>query len=342
MHSSSNTTLQRPIGSGHGPATTTADVIRGVDLVGRVAIVTGGYSGLGRETVRTLISAGARVIVPARDVERASRNLHGVGAVEVEAMDLLDPTSIDAFARRFLSTGLPLHILINSAGIMAVPDKALSPDGHELQFATNHLGHFRLTARLWPALKQARGARVVSVSSMGHRFSPVAFDDIDYADRPYDPWTAYGQSKTANALFAVELDARGQEHGVRAFSLHPGGIVGTGLERHVPVEALKAGGVLDAAGEPIRDAARDLKSVPQGAATQVWCAVSPQLDGLGGVFCMDSDIAPILPEGSVFSIADNHARDRVAGVEAYAVDPEAARRLWEVSERMTGVRFEAE
>jgi NAD(P)-dependent dehydrogenase (short-subunit alcohol dehydrogenase family) len=330
-------TAQAPLPSGFSAASTAAEVIRGIDLGGKVAIVTGGYSGLGRETVRSLLGAGARVVVPARDTARAQAALAEVAGAEVWPMDLLDPAAIDAFARRFLDTGLPLHILVNNAGIMALPERELDARGHECQFATNHLGHFQLSRRLWPALARAQGARVVSVSSMGHRFSPVVFDDIDFERRPYDPWAAYGQSKTANILFAVALDRRGQDEGVRAFSLHPGGIVGTGLDRHVSTDLLKAAGVIDEQGKPILDPAKDLKTVAQGAATQVWCATSPQLDGMGGVFCADSDIAPVLPDDVDFSVAGNHSANRVSGVKAYAIDPGAAERLWTLSERMTGL-----
>lgn len=334
--------MQRPINSGFTAASTTSDVIAGISLVGKVAIVTGGYSGLGLDTARTLALAGARVIVPARDVERARRTIAEIGGgIEVQAMDLTDSTSIDSFAENFLNSGQPLHILVNSAGIMAVEELKREAQGNELQFSTNHLGHFRLVARLWPALKRAGGARVVSVSSMGHRFSPVVFDDINFARRPYDPWAAYGQSKTANVLLAVAVDARGKEHSIRAFSVHPGGIVGTGLTSHFSVETLQSHGVLDAEGKPIFDPTRDLKSVPQGAATQVWCATSPQLDGKGGVFCMDSDIAPVLRDSTDFSIARHTQEDRVAGVETYALDREAAERLWTVSEAMTGVNMAA-
>lgn len=334
-------TMQQPINSGFTAASTTSDVIFGINLVGKVAIVTGGYAGLGLDTARTLALAGARVIVPARDVERARRNAAEIGGgIEIQPMDLTDPASIDAFAKNFLNSGLPLHILVNNAGIMALDDLRRDARGNELQFSTNHLGHFQLIARLWPALVSAEGARVVSVSSLGHRFSPVVFDDINFERRAYDPWAAYGQSKTANVLLAVTVDERGKEHGIRAFSLHPGGIVGTGLTSHFSVETLQAHGVLDAKGEPILDPSLDLKSVPQGAATQVWCATSRQLDGKGGVFCMDSDIAPVLSDGTAFTIARNSEPGRVAGVEAYAIDREAAERLWTVSEKMTGVRVD--
>ena len=335
-------TLQEPINSGFTAASTTSDVIRGIDLTDKIAIVTGGYSGLGLETVRTFAQAGAKVVVPARDVERAHKSIAEVAAgIEVRPMNLTDPASIDSFADDFLASGLPLHILVNSAGIMAVDELTRDARGNELQFSTNHLGHFQLVARLWPAMRRAQGARVVSVSSAGHRFSPVMFDDINFDRRAYDPWLAYGQSKTANVLFATALDARGKDHGIRAFSLHPGGIVGTGLTRHLSVETLQAHGALDDKGEPILDSSRDLKTPAQGAATQVWCATSPQLDGKGGVFCLDSDIAPQLPPNTSWSIARHTTSARLSGVEAYAVDRGAAERLWFISETMTGVRLSA-
>jgi NAD(P)-dependent dehydrogenase (short-subunit alcohol dehydrogenase family) len=228
--------MQNPIGSGFGAASTAQEVVKGVDLSNKVAIVTGGYSGIGVETTRALTSAGAKVIVPARDLDKAATALKGLDGVEIEAMDLLDPASIDAFAETFLASGRPLHILVSSAGIMACP---LTRDsrGYESQFATNHLGHFQLVTRLWRALRQANGARVVSVSSWGHRRSPIVFDDPNFERREYDRWSAYGQSKTANILFALALDERGKAEGVRAFSLHPGSIVGTGLEKHLSREA---------------------------------------------------------------------------------------------------------
>lgn len=325
------TTAQQPLRSGFGPASTAEDVIEGIDLTGRVAIVTGGYSGIGLETSRVLRAAGAEVVVPARDPERARAALKEVEGVEVEDMDLIDPASVDAFAKTFLASGRPLHILVNSAGIMATPLRR-DARGYEAQFATNHLGHFRLVARLRPALAAARGARVVSVSSRGIRFSPVVFDDLHFEHRPYEPFLAYGQSKTANALFAVELDRRGRAEGVRAFSVHPGQIIDTGLAKHLTEEALRAAGAIDEEGRPVRDPSRQQKTVAQGAATSVWCATSPQLDGLGGVYCENCDISPVVsPEGE----AEWRAEPGQPGVLPYAVDPEAAARLWEVSERLT-------
>lgn len=324
------TTAQHPLPSGFDAASTAEEVIKGIDLTGRVAVVTGGYSGIGLETARVLRSAGAEVVVPARDLERARDALKDVPGAEVEHMDLLDPASIDAFAEKFLASERPLHILVNSAGIMATP---LTRDarGYETQFATNHLGHFHLVERLWPALVAAAGARVVSVSSRGIRFGDVDFDDLHFEHRAYEPFLAYGQSKTANALFAVELDRRGRTEGIRAFSVHPGTIIDTGLAKHLPAEAFRAAGAVDAEGRTVRDPSRQLKTIPQGAATSVWCATSAQLAGLGGVYCENCDISPLV------SAEDEpawRAGAETPGVLPYAVDPEAAARLWEVSERL--------
>ena len=327
-------TPQIPIESGFGAASTAAEVVHGRDLTGKIAIVTGGDSGLGLETARVLGSAGARVIVPALDPNNARAALKGLANVEHEVMDLLDPASIDAFAGRFLATGQPLHLLVNNAGIMARP-LARDARGYESQFATNYLGHFQLVARLWPALRQANGARVISVSSWGHHFSPVVFEDPHFERRTYDRWAAYGQSKTANILFALELDARGEPYGVRAFSLHPGSIVATGLGKHLSREDLQAAGVLDAHGEPIVDPSRNIKTVEQGAATSVWCATSPRLDGLGGVYCENCDIARVEDEKAT-ARGELEGAARQTGVMPYAVDPEAARRLWSLSERLSG------
>jgi len=203
-------TPQTPLGSGFNAHSTTLDVIRGIDLTGKLAVVTGGYAGLGLEAARTLASAGARVIVPAGDVARSCAAIaEAGGGIEVGFMDLTDPGSIDAFARGVVQSGMPLHILVNNAGIMADPHLARDARGNELQFSTNHLGHFQLTLRLWPALLRAKGARVVSVSSLGHRLSGIVWEDLNFDRRDYNGWSAYGQSKTANVLFAVELDRRG-------------------------------------------------------------------------------------------------------------------------------------
>ncbi|RED52628.1 oxidoreductase [Cohnella lupini] len=332
------TTKQTPIGSGFGASTTAEEVIKGTDLSGKIAIVTGGYSGLGLETVRVLRSAGAKVIVPTRDFNKAATALADIDGIDIQVMDLLDPASIDAFAEKFLASGQPVHILVNSAGIMASPLKRDSR-GYESQFATNHLGHFQLVARLWPALRNANGARVVSVSSWGHHFSPVVFDDPNFEQRDYERWAAYGQSKTANILFSVALDKRGQADGVRTFSLHPGSIVGTGLEKHLSMEELQAAGVIDENGQPVLDPTKNLKTVEQGAATSVWCATSKQLDNMGGVYCENCDIAPLGHDAESDFQLDNNSTLTDSGVMPYAVDPKAADQLWSLSEQLIGFTF---
>ena len=305
---------QAPIGSGFDRNTTAEEALGDRDLSGKTAIVTGGYSGIGLETTRVLAAAGATVVVPARTPEKATAALEPIAGVEQEKLDLSDPVSIGAFAERFNTSGRQLDILINNAGVMAAP---LSRDarGYEIQFATNHLGHFELTARLWKALQAADGARVVALSSLGHRRGAVDFDDPNYEQREYEKWNAYGQSKTSNALFALTLDERAEPHGVRAFSVHPGGIL-TDLIRHLSDEELPRN-------------RSGLKTVEQGAATTVWCATSARLDGLGGVYCEDVEVAE--PVEADFAES--------TGVRPWARDPEAAARLWTLSEELTGVQF---
>ena len=245
--------------------------------------------------------------------------------VALETMDLLDPASIDSFATRFLARNPALHILINNAGIMAPP---LTRDqrGNESQFSANHLGHFQLTCRLWPALVGAKGARVVALSSYGHRRAGVDFHDPNFERRPYDRWAAYGQSKTANALFAVALDSIGKSHQVRAFSVHPGGIV-TDLIRNMTQQEIDSYKIFDQHGKPIIDPENNMKTPQQGAATSVWCATSPQLNGMGGVYCADCDIAQALPSDE---------STELHGVRPRATDPVASGRLWQLSEQLTG------
>lgn len=335
MEKTTDRTPQAPIHSGFEGASTAADVIRGVDLSGKTAIVTGGYAGIGTATTQALAAAGAKVIVPARDIKKAAASLAGIEGVTIAEMDLMDPASIDAFTGKFLATGQPLHILINSAGIMANP---LTRDkrGLESQFATNHLGHFQLTVRLWPALVQAQGARIVALSSWGHRYSPVIFDDINFENREYDPWKAYGQSKTANVLFAVEADRRGKSAGIRAFAVHPGSIASTDLKRYMSEDQLKKMGALDQDGNPVIDPARQLKTIEQGAATSVWCAVSPQLEGKGGVYCENADISPVTEGDGTQGSNDLTLRkaSKAFGVLPHAIDAEDAVRLWEISEKL--------
>lgn len=316
-------TPQQPVGSGFGYRSTAAEVIDGVDLSGRVAVVTGGYSGLGLETVRALAGAGAQVVVPARRPVVAQEALAAIAGTEVDELDLADPLSVAAFAGRFLASGRSIDVLVNNAAIMACPETRVGPDGWEAQFATNHLGHFALVAGLWPALTAGSGARVVVLSSTGHKLSAIRFDDLQFR-AGYEKWQAYGQAKTANSLFAVELDARGQAAGVRAFAVHPGGIM-TPLQRHLDREEMIASGWMDAEGI----VNERFKTVEQGAATSVWAATAPRLQGLGGVYCEDCDIAaPTVPG------ADDA---RIRGVNAHAIDRDDAARLWTVSAELTGV-----
>jgi NAD(P)-dependent dehydrogenase (short-subunit alcohol dehydrogenase family) len=312
------TTSQRKIGSGFGARSTADDVLGGLDLTGSTAIVTGGYSGLGLETTRALSAAGARVVVPARRPAAAREAVKGIDGVEIDELDLSDLASVRGFARRFLDSGRTVDVLINNAGIMACPETRVGP-GWEAQFATNHLGHYALTNHLWPAIAPG-GARVVSLSSGAHGITGVRWDDVQF-ERGYDRWQAYGQAKTANVLFAVHLDALGREAGVRAFAVHPGSIL-TPLQRHLPKAEMIDAGWIDEEGSPTDPT---FKTPEQGAATQVWAATSPQLDGMGGVYCEDCDIAE--PAG----------REAEGGVHPHATDPEQAARLWELSAELTGI-----
>ena len=316
-------TQQHGIGSGFGAKSTAEEVMAGIDLSGKLAVVTGGYSGIGLETTRALGAAGAHVVVPARRPDAAREALAGIDGVEVAELDLGDLDSVAAFAEAFLASGRSIDIQINSAAIMASPLMRVGP-GWEAQFATNHLGHYALTNRLWPALAADGGARVVAVSSAGHRRSPIRWDDPFFETGEYEKWPAYGQAKTANSLFAVQLDALGQDAGVRAFAAHPGGIM-TPLQRHLSREEMVGYGWLDEDGNPKPGV--EFKSTSQGAATSLWCATTAQLDGLGGVYCEDCDVAELVPADS----------DRMGGVRPYAADPDEAARLWSLSAELTGV-----
>jgi NAD(P)-dependent dehydrogenase (short-subunit alcohol dehydrogenase family) len=320
-------TDQAPINSPFGMHSTALEVVNGIDLTGKVALVTGGYSGLGLETVRALASAGAKVFVAARRPETAKADLVAVsGDITILQMDLSDPASIDAFAAELAKHTGGLNILINNAAIMANP---LTRDarGYESQFATNHLGHFQMTARIWPLLKAGgAGTRVVALSSIGHMRGGVDLADPNFNTREYEKWTAYGQAKSANALFAVHLDEIGKSHGIRAFAVHPGGIK-TPLQRHLTMEEQIAMGWFDKDGNPNPL----FKSPEQGAATSVWCAVSPLLEGEGGVYCEDCNIAARW----------NEDLPPYSGVRAHAIDRDIAAKLWAFSENMTGVHFAA-
>ncbi|MFI6920381.1 SDR family NAD(P)-dependent oxidoreductase [Nonomuraea spiralis] len=311
------TTPQHKIGSGFGARSTADEVLKGIDLTGRLALVTGGYSGLGLQTTRALTRAGARVIVPARRPAAAAEAVADIDGAEVGELDLGDLDSVRRFAEEFLATGRDLHLVINNAGIMACPETRVGP-GWEAQFATNHLGHYALVNRLWPAVERG-GGRVVAVSSAGHRRSGMRWDDVMF-EHGYDKWQAYGQAKTANVLFAVHLDELAKDAGVRVFAVHPGGIL-TPLQRHLSKQEMVEAGWIDEQGNQLNTS---FKTPEQGAATQVWAATSPQLADMGGVYCEDCDIA-------------EQAGGAGGGVYSYATDPEQAAHLWRLSAELTGV-----
>lgn len=326
------TDKQHPIGSEFTAASTAADVLDGIDLTGRNVIVTAGHVGLGLETTRALASAGANVTVASRNPATARAAVAGIDGVRVEQLDLIDPASVAAFAARHLDSGTPLHILVNNAGIMG-GDLVRDARGFEAQFATNHLGHFQLTNELLPALRAAEGARVVEVSSWGHHLSDIRWDDPHF-DGDYEGMTAYGQSKTANVLFAVELDRRFADDGIRGYALHPGGIVSTNLGACFSIDDWRTMGLVDEHDDPIIDPERDMKTPEQGAATQVFAATSPLLADVGGVYLADNDISPLDVGFVPVSIDITVPLHTSPGVAEYAVDPESAQRLWELSEKL--------
>jgi len=320
---------QAPIASPFGARSVAGDAVKGVNLAGKTAIVTGGASGLGIETVRALAAAGARVVMPVRSVEKAERIALDLRRatdnpnIQVAYLDLENFESVHAFADVFLASRQPLHLLINNAGIMACPERRIDA-GIESQFGTNHLGHMILTCRLVPALLYAQRARVVCLSSIGHRRSAINFEDPNFEKRPYDKWEAYGQSKTANSLFAVELNRRLEPRGVSAFAVHPGGIM-TDLQRDMSKEEIRAFGWVDENGK----VNERFKSPAGGAATAVWCATSELLSEGGGVYCEDCNIAAAVG-------ADDQS---FAGVRPWAINPNAAKLLWDLSESMLDERF---
>lgn len=314
---------QKPLGSPFGMRSAAKEVVAGHDLAGKRIVVTGGYSGIGTETVRALAGAGADIIVGARRTQTAHEVLDPVeGAIGILPLDLSDPASIDEFAANVSARWDAIDILINNAAVMASP--LMRDDrGYEMQFATNHLGHFQLTARLWDLLKADGGGRVVTVSSVGHRLNGLDLGDPNWESREYAKWPAYGQAKSANALFALHLDGLGEPHGVRSFSVHPGGIA-TPLQRHLTMEEQTAMGWYDEEG----NVNPGFKSTEEGASTTVWAAVSPMLDGMGGVYCEDCDIA---------APASDEAPHK--GAHPHILDADLARALWKKSEELTGVEF---
>ncbi|WP_129783517.1 SDR family NAD(P)-dependent oxidoreductase [Promicromonospora panici] len=323
---------QHPIGTGFTPASTADDVLAGIDLTGKNVIVTAGHSGLGLVATRALSRAGASVVVGSRDPERAAAAVAGIERVEVGRLDLMDPASIDAFVARYLESGRPLHILINNAGYLAPAEVVRDARGYEAQFATNHLGHFQLTLGLHPALQAADGARVVTTTSGAQRFSDILWDDPTFAHGGYDPGLAYAQSKTANVLFAVELDRRWAHEGIRAFAAHPGVIATTSFNSSVGAESQRAQGLIDEAGRPIIDPENGKKTEEQGTATIVFGATSPLLDGLGGVYLLDNDVSAVNDDDLPLT-----ASSVPAEVVSHSIDPGSAERLWALSKRLLAV-----
>lgn len=316
---------QVPVQSGFHAKSTAAEVLDGVDLAGKTAIVTGGYSGIGLEKVKGLAGKGAKVIVPVRTPEKASANLSGLKCdITTAAMDLSDLASVRQFADAVTGAHTQLDILINNAGIMACPEARVGP-GWESQFGVNHMGHFALAQALFPLLARTPGARVVALSSTAHKVSDILWDDPQFEKTEYDKWRAYGQAKTANALFANALSRRLRDSDGLAFSVHPGGIF-TPLQRHLPQEEMIAMGWLNEDGEPSELAKAGFKTPEQGASTTLWAATSAGLAGKPGVYCEDCDIAaPTDPDSPMA---------RFMGVNAHACSDENAERLWEMSETL--------
>lgn len=321
-----------------GAIKTTSDVIAGIDLSGKTALVTGASSGLGLETVRTLLGAGARIIMAARAGQKLDSAFAAVRAdfphaqIDAVALELTDLESVRTCARTVTQLTEKLDLLINNAGIMAVPF-ARTASGCESQFATNHIGHFLLTNLLVPLLLKSGKARVINLSSGGHKHSAIDFEDIHWQTREYNKWGAYGQSKTANALFTVALQQRLGSKGISVFAIHPG-VIPTDLGRHLTEDDIKAlmssqslGGEKKESGGTSRGKLT-LKSIPQGAATSVWAATSPELEGKGGLYLEDCSIAEEVPVG----VAEH-------GYFSWAVDPVAAEKLWQVSEQIVGETF---
>jgi NAD(P)-dependent dehydrogenase (short-subunit alcohol dehydrogenase family) len=308
----------------YGATTTAAEIVHDVDMHGRRVVVTGASSGIGVETARALASTGAEVTLAVRNVEAgakvaaaiAEKLSPGAATPQVALLDLADPASVADFVRAWSA---PLHVLVNNAGVMALPELTRTPSGYEMQFATNHLGHFALTTGLHQWLAAADGARVVAVASIGHLFSPVVFDDLHYRFRPYDQWTSYGQSKSAIVLFAVGAAHRWADDGIVVNALMPGNVASTALARHMgPNDLANFGRQTELLLPPV-------KTIEQGAATSVLLAASPDVEGVTGRYYEDCAEAPVVHE------REGHA----GGVAPYVLDLDNAARLWQVSNELT-------
>lgn len=314
---------QQPIETGFSSKPEASEVMAGLDLSGKVALVTGGYSGIGLETVRALTDAGAKVFVPSRDVDRAVKTLDGIIAAEqIGFMDLADLPSVTQFGETFTSSHPAIDLAIFNAGVMACP-LGRTQQGLEWQLGVNHVGHFTLLQTLLQSLRNANGARLITLSSIAHRMSPVRFEDMNYQQRDYDKWQAYGQAKSAQSLMAVELDRREKDNGLRAFSVHPGGIF-TPLQRHLGNAEMAEFGWTDAEGNPSAVAAKLFKTAIQGCATSLWAATASALDNMGGVYCEDCNVSEVVPDDS----------NAFTGVRQWAIDSAIAERTWEETETL--------
>lgn len=314
---------QTPLGSGFPAKSEPHEVLAGIDLTGKTAIVTGGYSGIGLETTRALAGKGATVIVPVRDLAKAEENLAAIeGDVSSAQMDLADLNSVRGFASSVYDSIAALDLLINNAGIMACPMERVGP-GWESQFGVNHMGHFALTRALLPLLEKSGAARVVALSSIAHKRNGILWDDIQFENTEYHKWVAYAQAKSANALFANGLSRRMADFGGQAFSVHPGGIF-TPLQRHLPKEEQIELGWLGPDGEISEGAKAIFKSPSQGCTTSLWAATSPLLDDKHGLYCEDCDVAQLMHEDSPPYL---HCAPHIA-------DEEGAERLWDISEKL--------
>lgn len=311
---------QKPVDSGFGAKSEPAEVLKDIDLEGKVAMVTGGYSGIGLETTRALKETGARVIVPARRKDVAKSALSGiVESEDILNLDLADPSSAQSFVNEFVDSGMSLDILINNAAVMACPQMP-TKEGWDLQFAVNHIGHFIITKGLLPTMSSS-GSRIVTLSSTGHKLSGIQWEDVHF-EESYDKWKAYGQSKTAASLLAVEISERMKDEGIKTYSVHPGGIF-TPLQRHLEKEEMIALGWLGEDGELSEMAAANFKSPTQGASTSLWCATSPMLEEVSGVYCENCDVAVRQEDGPMA---------RYIGVADWAVDTDEAAKLWDLTE----------
>ena len=317
--------LQKPLDSGFNSKTYADEITKDIDLTGKIAIVTGGYSGIGIETTRALINSGAEVIIPAKRSEVAIKNLEGIVSKEnVIEMDLSDLNSVKNFTDGYKENFNRLDLLINNAGIMACPETRIG-NNWESQIAINHFGHFMLTKELMDMMADNDGARFVSLSSSAHSLTGMLWDDIHFLNSPYDKWMAYGQSKTASSLIAIEFDKLMKDKGVRGFSVHPGGIM-TPLQRHLQNEEMVTLGWMKEDGS-LSDLAKNFfKTTSQGSSTTLWCATSSSLNNIGGVFCEDCDIAKIKSEV-------DESMQRYFGVADWAVDIDEASKLWELTEK---------